>query len=94
MNSSDRSPGSPTRPTRSVTRPSFPSSSSDLAPMGLSIGVATAARSTFFPSVYRWAAPEGTSVVACHLPKDYFTIANLPDDSAARRAVWGSPARR
>ncbi len=39
------------------------------------------------PPVYRWVAPDGTGVVACHLPQGYFTAANLPADvtAAARR---------
>jgi alpha-mannosidase len=34
------------------------------------------------PPVYRWVAPDGTSVVACHLTEGYFAAANLPDDVA------------
>jgi len=35
------------------------------------------------PPVYRWMAPDGTNVVACHLTKGYFAAANLPADTAA-----------
>jgi alpha-mannosidase len=35
------------------------------------------------PPVYRWMAPDGTGVVACHLTKGYFAAANLPADVAA-----------
>lgn len=35
------------------------------------------------PSVYWWEAPDGSSVVACHLAKGYFAAASLPDDAAA-----------
>ncbi|HEV2311192.1 MAG TPA: hypothetical protein VGU73_11780, partial [Acidimicrobiia bacterium] len=35
------------------------------------------------PPVYRWVAPDGTSVVACHLTKGYFPAANLPADVTA-----------
>jgi mannosylglycerate hydrolase len=35
------------------------------------------------PPVYRWVAPDGTAMVACHLTKGYFAAANLPDDPAA-----------
>ena len=39
------------------------------------------------PPVYRWLAPDGTSVVACHLSHGYFAAAYLPDDfgDAVRR---------
>ena len=32
------------------------------------------------PPVYRWVAPDGTAVVACHLTHGYFAAAYLPDD--------------
>ena len=32
------------------------------------------------PPVYRWVAPDGTGVVACHLTHGYFAAAYLPDD--------------
>jgi alpha-mannosidase len=32
------------------------------------------------PPVYRWVAPDGTGVVACHHTKGYFAAAHLPDD--------------
>lgn len=32
------------------------------------------------PHVYHWVAPDGSSVVACHLTKGYFAAAYLPDD--------------
>jgi mannosylglycerate hydrolase len=35
------------------------------------------------PPVYRWEAPDGTAIIACHLTKGYFAAANLPDDPAA-----------
>lgn len=35
------------------------------------------------PPVYRWVAPDGTGVVACHLPSGYFAAANLPEDPVA-----------
>ncbi len=35
------------------------------------------------PPVYRWVAPDGSSVVTCHLPKGYFAAATLPDDVVA-----------
>ncbi|MBO0731107.1 MAG: hypothetical protein J2P57_17755, partial [Acidimicrobiaceae bacterium] len=34
------------------------------------------------PPVYHWVAPDGTSVVACHLTTGYFNAATLPDDPA------------
>ena len=34
------------------------------------------------PPVYRWVAPDGSSVVACLLTKGYFSAAYLPDDVA------------
>ena len=30
------------------------------------------------PPVYRWVAPDGTGVVACHLTKGYFAAAHCP----------------
>ncbi|HLM97476.1 MAG TPA: hypothetical protein VK283_14255, partial [Acidimicrobiales bacterium] len=35
------------------------------------------------PPVYRWVAPDGSSVVACHLAQGYFNAATLPPDTAA-----------
>jgi hypothetical protein len=39
------------------------------------------------PPVYHWGAPDGSSVVACHLTSGYFAAAYLPEDvpSAVRR---------
>lgn len=34
------------------------------------------------PPVYRWVAPDGTSVVACHLTQGYFNAATLTDITA------------
>jgi hypothetical protein len=34
------------------------------------------------PPVYHWGAPDGSSVVACHLTMGYFAAAYLPDDVA------------
>jgi 2-O-(6-phospho-alpha-D-mannosyl)-D-glycerate hydrolase len=35
------------------------------------------------PPVYRWVAPDGTSVVACHLSTGYFNAASLSSDPTA-----------
>ena len=35
------------------------------------------------PPVYRWVSPDGSSVVACHLPQGYFAAATLPADVPA-----------